>query len=78
MTAQLWICKNHHANLHTRTKGSLAQIFTTDGANQPNNVTRTGPFTMSGAIPAPLALLPGNAELVAKAETATQALMSSQ
>jgi RHS repeat-associated protein len=40
-------------NLHTRGNGSLAQTFTVDAANQLNSVTRTGTFTLSGAMAAP-------------------------
>jgi RHS repeat-associated protein len=40
-------------NLHSRTNGELSQTFTTDAANQLNNVTRTGNYTFTGATPSP-------------------------
>ncbi len=41
-------------NLHSRTNGAMLQTFTVDAANELTNVTRTGTFTLSGAIPAPM------------------------
>ncbi len=40
-------------NLLTRTNDALVQTFTADTLNQLNNVTRTGPLTLSGATPVP-------------------------
>jgi RHS repeat-associated protein len=40
-------------NLHSRNNGSLSQTFTVDGANELTNVSRSGPLTFSGALPAP-------------------------
>ena len=40
-------------NLHTRNNGGLAQTFTTDAANQLNNISRSGTLTLNGATPVP-------------------------
>lgn len=40
-------------NVHSRTNGALVQSFNTDAADELTNVTRSGTFTLSGAIPAP-------------------------
>jgi RHS repeat-associated protein len=40
-------------NLRYRTNGAFVQSFNTDGANELTGVERTGPFTLSGATPAP-------------------------
>ncbi len=50
-------------NLHTRNNGSLAQTFTTDAANQLNAVTRTGTFTLSGAMAAPATNITVNGQM---------------
>lgn len=47
-------------NLHTRTNGNLAQMFTVDAANQLNSVGRTGTFTLNGATPSPVTNLTVN------------------
>jgi RHS repeat-associated protein len=41
-------------NLHSRNNGALSQIFNTDAANELTNVTRSGTFTVNGAMPAPM------------------------
>ncbi len=40
-------------NLISRTNNALVQTFTVDSLNQLNNVSRSGTFTVSGALPAP-------------------------
>ena len=40
-------------NLHTRTNDALVQTFNVDALNQIDNVTRTGPLTVTGATPVP-------------------------
>jgi len=40
-------------NLHSRTSGAFSQTFNVDAANELTSVSRSGAFTVSGAIPAP-------------------------
>jgi RHS repeat-associated protein len=47
-------------NLHTRNNGNLSQTFNVDAANELTNVTRTGTYTLTGATPAPAAVVKVN------------------
>ena len=40
-------------NLHLRTNGALVQTFTVNTLNEISNISRSGAFTLSGALPAP-------------------------